>query len=139
VLIQTRAPDHPAVAFASKHDVLGFLERELMDRCEVGYPPFTRLGLVRIDAADEDLARATAATIARELKASPEVRAKRVVVLGPAAAPIARLRGRFRFRVLLRAEERGPLRIALAIAARARDEADRRARVVIDVDPVAML
>jgi primosomal protein N' (replication factor Y) len=139
VLIQTRAPDHPAVAFASKHDVLGFLERELMDRCEVGYPPFTRLGLVRIDAADEDLARSTAAKIARDVKASPEVRAKRVVVLGPAAAPIARLRGRFRFRVLLRAEERGPLRIALAIAARARDEADRRARVVIDVDPVAML
>ncbi|MCK6587123.1 MAG: primosomal protein N', partial [Polyangiaceae bacterium] len=121
------------------HDVAGFLERELLDRCEVGYPPFTRLGLVRIDAADEDLARSTAARIARDVKASPEVRSKRVVVLGPAAAPIARLRGRYRFRVLLRAEERGPLRAALAVAARARDEADRRARVVIDVDPVAML
>lgn len=139
VLIQTRSPDHPAIAFASRHDVAGFLERELLDRCEVGYPPFTRLGLVRIDAADEDLARSTAARIARDVKASPEVRSKRVVVLGPAAAPIARLRGRYRFRVLLRAEERGPLRAALAVAARARDEADRRARVVIDVDPVAML
>jgi primosomal protein N' (replication factor Y) len=139
VLIQTRSPDHPAVAFAAKHDVEGFLERELMDRLEVGYPPFTRLGLVRVDAADEDLARSTAARIARDVKASPEVRMRRVVVLGPAAAPIARLRGRYRFRVLLRAEERGPLRAALSIAARHRDEADRRARVVIDVDPVAML
>jgi primosomal protein N' (replication factor Y) len=139
VLIQTRSPEHPAIAFASKHDVPGFLERELMDRSEVGYPPFTRLGLVRIDAADEDLARSTAARIARDVKASPEVRNRRVVVLGPAAAPIARLRGRYRFRVLLRAEERGPLRAALSIAARLRDEADRRARVVIDVDPVAML
>ncbi len=139
VLIQTRSPDHPAVAFAAKHDVEGFLERELMDRLEVGYPPFTRLGLVRIDAADEDLARSTAARIARDVKASPEARMRKVVVLGPAAAPIARLRGRYRFRVLLRAEERGPLRVALSIAARHRDEADRRARVVIDVDPVAML
>jgi primosomal protein N' (replication factor Y) len=59
--------------------------------------------------------------------------------LGPSAAPIARLRGRYRFRVLLRGKERGPLRAALQIASLARDQADRRARVVIDVDPVAML
>lgn len=139
VLIQTRSPEHPAIRFAAKHDVEGFLERELLDRSEVGYPPFTRIGLVRIDAADEDVARGTATQIAKSLKASAEVRGRKVVVLGPAAAPIARLRGRYRFRVLVRAEERGPLRAALTIAARARDEADRRARVVIDVDPVAML
>jgi primosomal protein N' (replication factor Y) (superfamily II helicase) len=139
VLIQTRTPEHPALRFAANHDVLGFFERELMDRREVGYPPFTRLGLVRVDAADEDVARNAAAHIARHVRASHEVRSRRVDVLGPAAAPIARLRGRYRFRVLLRAAERGPLRIALAIAAEIRDRADARVRIVIDVDPVAML
>ena len=60
-------------------------------------------------------------------------------VLGPAAAPLARLRGRFRFRVVLRADERAPLRAALASVELAIRDVDRRARAIIDVDPVSML
>jgi len=60
-------------------------------------------------------------------------------VLGPSAAPLARLRGRYRFRVMLRAAERGPLRAALGGVREAMERVDRRVRVVIDVDPVAML
>lgn len=139
VLIQTRSPDHPSLRFAARHDVVGFLEHELRDRGEVGYPPFTRLGLFRVDAADERIAREAAALIASRARASGEVRARHVDVLGPAAAPIARLRGRYRFRVLLRGKERGPLRAAIAAAAAARGSFDNRVRVVIDIDPVAML
>jgi len=139
VLIQTRAPEHPAIRFAARHDVPGFLEHELRDRGEVGYPPFTRLGLLRIDAADEGAAREAAALLASRARASSEVRAGRVDVLGPAAAPIARLRGRYRFRVLLRAKERGPLRVAIAAAAAARASLDHRVRVIIDIDPMSML
>ena len=57
VLIQTRTPEHPAVQFAAQHDVRGFWARELVDRREVGYPPFSRLALIRIDALDEEVAR----------------------------------------------------------------------------------
>jgi primosomal protein N' (replication factor Y) len=139
VLIQTRSPDHPAITFAARHDVAGFLEHELADRREVGYPPYARLGLIRVDAMAEDVARSAAALIASHARASAEARARKVAVLGPAPAPIARLRGRYRFRVLLRATERGPLRAALIAAAEAREKIDRRARVIFDVDPVAML
>ena len=59
-------------------------------------------------------------------------------MLGPSAAPLARLRGRFRFRVLLRATERGPLRVVLAGLREVIERVDRRIRVV-DVHPVAML
>jgi primosomal protein N' (replication factor Y) len=63
-----------------------------------------------------------------------------VDVLGPAAAPIARLRGRYRFRILVRAEQRSALRAVLRlVAARMRKLEDRRTRIVIDVDPVSML
>jgi primosomal protein N' (replication factor Y) len=139
VLIQTRNPEHAAVQFAAKHDVRGFWERELYDRREVGYPPFSRLALLRLDALDEDAARDAANLLAAAAKTSKEGLARRVDVLGPSAAPIARLRGRYRFRVLLRAAERGPLRATLAIVREAMDRLDRRVRAVIDVDPVAML
>ncbi|EYF00439.1 Helicase PriA essential for oriC/DnaA-independent DNA replication [Chondromyces apiculatus DSM 436] len=139
VLIQTRNPGHPAVSFAAAHDVEGFLTRELADREEVGYPPFARLALIRVDAPDEQVARDAIGKLAAQARTSPEGLARRVDVLGPSAAPIAKLRGRFRFRVLLRAAERGPLRAAVAAVMAVKDDVDRSVRVVIDIDPVAML
>ncbi|MCC6556661.1 MAG: primosomal protein N', partial [Polyangiaceae bacterium] len=139
VLIQTRTPEHPAIFFAAKHDVPGFLGRELVDRQEVGYPPFARLALIRVDAADEEVARQATAKLAARARTSPEGLSRRVDVLGPSAAPIARLRGRYRFRVLLRAKDRGPLRAALAAVIDEKDGLDRRVRIAVDVDPVAML
>jgi primosomal protein N' (replication factor Y) len=57
VLIQTWQPEHPAVALAALHDVEGFVERELADRRELGYPPYRRIALVRVDAWHEQRAR----------------------------------------------------------------------------------
>jgi len=139
VLIQTRAPEQPAIMFAANHDVLGFLAHELQDRKEVGYPPYFRLSLLRIDAPDEELARRVAARLAATAKSTPEVGSQKVDVLGPAAAPIARLRGRYRFRVMLRARERTHLRAVIEALAPVREGADRRVRIVVDVDPVSML
>jgi primosomal protein N' (replication factor Y) len=139
VLIQTRSPQHPAIRFAAHHDVQGFLRHELEDRREVGYPPFAHLALLRVDAVSEDVARGAAALFAAHARTSPEAKARLVDVLGPAPAPIARVRGRYRFRVLLRAEQRGPLRKALAAASAAYDAMDHRARAIVDIDPMAML
>ena len=139
VLIQTRSTDHPAVIFAASHDVRGFWSREIVDRREVDYPPFSRLALVRIEAADEDLARACAGKIAAVARSAPDALARRVEVLGPSAAPLAKLRNRFRFRVMLRARDRGPLRAAIAALHAELGRVDRRAHVIIDVDPVSML
>lgn len=140
VLIQTRDPAHPAIQFAATHDVSGFLEHELRDRREVGYPPFVRLALLRVSDRREEQARQAAARLAAAARRCREVSERQVDVLGPAAAPIARLRGRYRFRVLLRAEHRPALRAVLhQVASRLRKLQDRRTRAVIDVDPVAML
>lgn len=139
VVIQTRTTDHPAIQLAATHDVRRFWEHELADRREVGYPPFSRLALIRIDALDEDAARAAAGKLAAHARTSPDALARRVEVLGPSAAPIARLRGRYRFRIMLRAKDRGPLRAVIAGLMREVERVDRRVRVVIDVDPVAML
>jgi primosomal protein N' (replication factor Y) len=137
--VQTRNPEHPAVAFASRHDLLGFVERELLDREELGYPPFARLAMLRIDGDDEASTRAAADELAARAQESVPAKARLVQVLGPAVAPLARLRGRYRFQVLLRAKERGPLRAVLVSVLPLRERLLARVRVAIDVDPVQMM
>lgn len=139
VLIQTRSTDHPAIQLAAHHDVRAFWERELRDRREVGYPPFARLALIRVDAVDEDVARDAAGRLAAHARTAPDALARRVEILGPSAAPLARLRGRYRFRVLLRAPDRGPLRAVIGGVRAEIERLDGRVRAAVDVDPVAML
>ncbi|NUP07943.1 MAG: primosomal protein N' [Polyangiaceae bacterium] len=139
VFIQTYSPGHHAIELAKNHDVEGFLERELRDRRETSYPPFARLALVRLDAIDLNLAERSAAMLAEHAKGMQVVRAGHVEVLGPAPAPLARLRGRYRYRLLLRAADRPPLRSLIAALEPLLDRLDKRVRAAIDVDPVSML
>ncbi|MEY2934329.1 MAG: hypothetical protein RL033_5078, partial [Pseudomonadota bacterium] len=134
VLIQTKNPEHPAIALAVAHDVSGFVEQELAERRALGYPPFSRLAMVRVSALDEHVAL----TAIRELTEIARQRAGTLVeVLGPSPAPIPRLRSQYRFRLLVRAKTRAPLRHVLIGIQEAR--LDRRVRMVVDVDPVSML
>ncbi len=139
VLVQTWDPEHPAVALAARHDVDSFLERELVDRRELGYPPLTRCALVRVDSLDESEAREACIQLAVVARACEATRAGEVLVQGPAPAPIARVRNRFRFRVMLRASARPPLRAVLSAIEEARGSLPRGVRASIDVDPVQLL
>jgi primosomal protein N' (replication factor Y) len=134
VVIQTRQPEHPAIALAAQHDVAGFTEREMRERHELGYPPFSRLALVKLDAREAAQAEREAERLANIARRAA---AKGVQVLGPAPAPLARLRNRYRFRFMVRAQDRAALRrVLLAVA---RSATQRQVRVAIDVDPLSML
>jgi primosomal protein N' (replication factor Y) len=134
VFIQTRQPEHPAIRLAAAHDVPGFVEYALAERKELRYPPFSHVALVRIDGIDESVAHAEADRLARVAR---HAAAPGTEILGPAPAPIARLRGRWRFRFMVRSAERAPLRTTLLAVART--GVDRRVRTAIDVDPVNLL
>jgi len=132
VVIQTFQPRHYSLRCAAAHDFRAFAEEELKQRRDVGYPPFSRLVLLRFDgeanAKVEEVAK-EAAALARSIAG--------VQVLGPAPAPLERVRGRFQWQALLRARDGSPVRTA---AAKVREEirapARRRGvRVVVDVDP----
>jgi len=154
VLVQTYDPDHHAIRFAVRHDVGGFIEKELRDRKELSYPPFSRMVLVRVDGLDEREAQDATAALAHAARAVARQAAAAgagagagaalssadaLTVLGPTAAPIARVRNRFRFRVMLRSSSRERLRQgALAVHA-AIASLPRAVRVAIDVDPVGLL
>ncbi len=139
VIFQTYSPEHSAVRFAARHDYEAFYREELGARRELGYAPFARLAAVRVDAGDEARASGAAEELAQVAAAHTSSRSGIVRVLGPAPAPLARLRGRYRYRFLLRSADRRALRaVAGAVAGRI-DEGLSPARASVDIDPVSML
>jgi primosomal protein N' (replication factor Y) len=129
VVIQTYHPDHYALRAALTHDVKGFAEEELRYRKAFRYPPATRLALVRFEAASESAAVAAAQAAARAIEPVPAG----MRVVGPAPAPLARLRGKWRVQMLLLAPTRPPLREALTVISAL--SVPRAVHRVIDVDP----
>jgi primosomal protein N' (replication factor Y) (superfamily II helicase) len=143
VLVQTYRPSHYAVRFAIAHDFLGFAEEELRYREALGYPPYSRLVNLRFDGLDaervERLARRTANDLREANLRLPRVR--QAAVLGPAPAPIERLRGRYRWQILLKGRDAKALQSLLHPFLQAAERTGRgpAARLSVDVDPYGML
>jgi primosomal protein N' (replication factor Y) len=139
VLIQTYAPFHYSIRAARDQDYARFIRRELELRRELMYPPFARLALVRIEGADAARVSAMASRVAAAL--GRRARPDSMRILGPAPAPIERIKRRYRWQVLLKAQELNEMRAALgamrAETAAAAEEAG--VHVIIDVDPINML
>jgi primosomal protein N' (replication factor Y) len=137
VILQTWAPDHYAIRPAASHDYERFYAEERALRERLRYPPFGRLALVRTAAPDEAAARDAAERLAEAARAAAEAGGPEV--LGPAPAPIARLRGQHRFQVLLKHASAEPLRIALRRVAERAERLPAGVRSSIDLNPLDML
>jgi primosomal protein N' (replication factor Y) len=137
VLIQTFYPEHYAIQDAVRQDYRGFYEREIAFRKMMGYPPF--LALANVIVRDTRLERAIA--YARTLSeyfvahAGAELR-----VLGPAAAPLARLKKEHRFQFLIKAQKRSAMTKLLG-GAMGYCEAKKipATAVAVDVDPLSLM
>jgi len=139
VIVQTCTPDHPAVAAAVRLDEAAFLEHELEQRRDAGYPPFRRLVALRFSGKNADDVEAAAdagARAAREAVGSSGVEA-----LGPAPSAFAKLRGQYRWQVLLKAKESTALHdVARAVLdAHEAGTWGRSVRIAADVDPIDVL
>jgi primosomal protein N' (replication factor Y) len=138
VLIQTYFPDHPALLAAREHDHDRFAAHELLRRRAQGFPPTSRLCAVRVDAVNPNRAAAAARRLADLAEAELRRTGGRASLLGPALAPLARLRGRTRYQLLLRARtHREIARLAAVLQAEVSNLGP--VRVVFDVDPISML
>lgn len=136
VVLQTFQPDHPAVRLAAQHDYESFYAEEILDREEVGYPPFARLVSVRVHAGAEADARSATQALAETARQHQSVEDGAVQVLGPAPAPLVRLRGRYHYRLLLKSPDRKLLRnVAAHLAARI-DQGLPPAHASLDIDPL---
>ncbi|MGH7810073.1 MAG: replication restart helicase PriA [Candidatus Binatia bacterium] len=141
VIIQTYAPEHYAVKFLVAHDYQGFFAAESEFRRILNYPPYGRLIQLRLDGPKAAEVERQAQTLAAQLRESQnrmEQYRAQVEVLGPAPAPIERLRNRYRWQLLLKGKQSAVL---LDFARQARELApkSRSVRLQIDVDPYSML
>jgi primosomal protein N' (replication factor Y) len=136
VWIQAYETEHYAIKAAAAHDYETFVKQELVTRRELRYPPYSHLALVRFEGESEDDAQQAAAKMACELRDRTVGQSARVQVLGPAQAPLSRLRGVWRFQVLLKAPTRRDLRTSVAVLSR---RPAKRVRQILDVDPFSML
>lgn len=138
VVVQTRLPDDPVLLTAAEQDYVAFAERELNERREAGFPPFGRLLVLRWrgegEEAVERVARGCSDRLMRSLDPS-------IALLGPSPAPLARLRGAYRWQALLRAESARALRDTAREAWGEMSQLAQRNGVIftVNVDPLTMM
>jgi len=132
VIVQTLAPGAPSIAHAARHDSVAFLGEEIARREALRYPPFSQLTRIVLRAESEQRLEEAAAALAAALR--PRLPAD-TELLGP--APMFRVRGRHRRRLLLKASDRqGTLAaVRAAVEGLGADRALREVAISVDVDP----
>jgi primosomal protein N' (replication factor Y) len=136
VVLQTYFPQHYAVQFAAQHDFSGFYDKELRYRSWMHYPPYTALANVLIRSDKLDDALKYSGLLGQWFQ---DTRHEGVRVLGPAAAPIIRLKNDYRYHILLKSASRERLNTLLrAMLEHAASKKIPRTNVIVDVDALSL-
>ena len=112
VLVQTYNPEHYAIRFARMHDYGGFFKEEMAFRQELDYPPYRRLILFHLAGNVEEKTREAAQRLAAKCQELLQQRSEflqELQMLGPVAAPLARVKGKHRWHLLLKSKKVAPL------------------------------
>jgi len=138
VIIQTMNPNHYSIRHSRTHDYEGFYREEIAYRTELRYPPIGRMIKLEIKSISETHAAEAAKTGQNRIRSL--IRGKDTVLLGPAPAPISRVRGQYRFHLLLLSQHRDKIRLLALEGRKAVEEKyGRKCRVILDVDPVNLM
>jgi primosomal protein N' (replication factor Y) len=136
VLVQTINPDHYAIQYAARQDFAGFYGKELQFRKLMRYPPFSALANILLRSEKQEDAMRMSSEIAHRLTPAPE----NLKVLGPAEAPVPRLKNEYRYQLLVKAASRRVLSETLHDLRRyAVERKWSPVALVIDVDPLTLL
>lgn len=140
VIIQTFNPDHYSINAARNHDLEGFYRDEAIFRKELGYPPFSRLISIRLRGNSEARAADAAKTLGEIARDDMKVW-KGVTILGPSQATIYRMRGKYRWHMLMKGKDSGKLHAFVRdLLSVAKEGAGfRGVELDVDVDPLNML
>ena len=137
VVLQTYFENHYAVQYAARHDFAGFYEKELRFRSWMQYPPYSALANVLIRSGKLDEALQWSGTLGKWFDQN---RHEGVRVLGPAAAPILRLKRDYRYHFVLKSPSREKLNTTLrAMMAHAATQKIPRTQVIVDVDALWLM
>jgi primosomal protein N' (replication factor Y) (superfamily II helicase) len=138
VFIQTHQPDHYGVVTARHHDYYSFFDQEIALRRNLGYPPFCRLINLKLEGEKEAEVQDAALELARSAR---RFSGRGLDVLGPAPAPLSKLRGRYRWQLLLKGSELESLHHFCSRLVEQPPAAIRSktVKLTVDVDPDNML
>jgi primosomal protein N' (replication factor Y) len=142
VLVQTHSPDEMAIQLSREHDYVSFADRELISRRELGYPPFGKLTLMVLRSSDESRVQSAADKLTGMLRQQVHSQHLRGVhILGPAPAPLSRIRGQHRWQVLLKGTGSAALRRVVqgVMGQSSRWPPWPGVKVKVVVDPIEML
>jgi primosomal protein N' (replication factor Y) (superfamily II helicase) len=132
--LQSYQPQHPVIAAIASGDSEAFYEREIENRRRAGLPPFGRLAAIVISGPE----RQAAESFGKRLRnAAP--RDRRIAIFGPAEAPLALIRGQYRFRMLVKAERGADLQGFVRSMIAAAPKAHSAVRLSVDIDPQSFL
>jgi primosomal protein N' (replication factor Y) len=144
VIVQTFNPEHYAIKSSKAHDYLTFFQKETELREQLGYPPYSYLACLRLQGDNSqttaEMAQRVGKGIIGVLEQWPK-RGKDIQVLGPAEAPLAKLRGKYRWQILIKCKKTGLLHYFLREIEVVTRKMLRGSGVglVVDVDPYQML
>ena len=140
VIVQTYSPEHPAIQAASQHDYEQFATAEMINRMKFNYPPLGSVARIVIRGTVEDVTEAVAESLLQALEASRDALNAEVRILGPAPPPISKLRGKYRFHILLQSIDSAELGETIRRATSTFKIADKDdVQYVVDIDPMDML
>jgi primosomal protein N' (replication factor Y) len=134
-IVQTIYPDHYSIQLARDQNYRAFFEKEIAFRHAMRYPPHVSMINVIVRARTFGGAMDDAGDLVQRLRTHADV--ARLRILGPAPAPLGRLRGEYRTQVLIKGTSRRTMREAVLAALATRPDLERR--VVVDIDPVSVL
>ncbi|HEX4274400.1 MAG TPA: primosomal protein N' [Bryobacteraceae bacterium] len=136
VYMQTINPDHYAIRFAAQQDYRGFFEKELQFRQFMKYPPFAAMANMLVRAAKQEDALRMSTELGHHITPAPE----NMKIMGPAEAPVPRLKAEFRYQILIKSGSRKDLNALLRRAREfARAQKWNATALVVDVDPLTLL
>lgn len=138
VVIQTYTPEHYSIQYATRHDYPAFYREEMLHRRQTGYPPYFRLVLITFSHEDVPVVIRAADQVAQYLR--PRL-AETTLVIGPVASPIARVKDRFRFQIMLKYRDEPDLADLLGRMSASVDDWMKQHQVgmTIDMDPQILL
>jgi primosomal protein N' (replication factor Y) (superfamily II helicase) len=137
VVLQTCFPEHYAVQFAAAHDFRGFYDKELRYRSWMHYPPFNAVANVLLRGEKLDDVRKFSGLLGRWFEKTSHLGIR---VLGPAAAPLTRLKRDYRYHFLLKSASREKLNVLLrSMLAHAAEQKIPRSNLIVDVDAVWLM
>ncbi|MCG8652905.1 MAG: primosomal protein N', partial [Pirellulales bacterium] len=140
VIVQTFTPEHPAIQAASRHDYEQFAKTEMVNRRKFNYPPLGSVARIILRGTVEEVTEAVADSLVTRLESARRTLEAEVRILGPAPPPISKLRGKYRFHILLQSTDAAQLGETVRRATQTFTIAEKDdVQFVVDIDPLDML